>query len=179
MDVSSEWQKSLLLLLESYHVNISSLDSPITIDDYLDKSSGFASAHSFPACYPPRHIVYCTTSLIDFVKCSWLQEAANIFGIEPNIQCIRGESLFRCLDDVNKDIADVVMVDQDKRIESERNFNLSSLLFEFSSELSNNYATVAVVKEKSSIQSFSGTIFVFIKNFFFENYMSYYSQIRH
>lgn len=148
------WQQALLLLLESYHVNVTSLDTPIPIDDYLDKSSGYQSAHSFPACYPPRQIVYCTYRLIDFVKCSWLQEVSTVYKIEPNIQCIRGESLFRCLDDVNKNIADVVLVDQDSRIKSEKEFNLTSLLFEYSGEFSNNYVAVAVVKSSSSIKNF-------------------------
>jgi Transferrin len=154
MDSSSEWKQALLMLLESYYVNITSLNSPIPIDDYLDKSSGYQSAHSFPACYPPRQIVYCTYSLIDFVKCSWLQEISTVYKIEPNIQCIRGESRFRCLDDVNKNIADVVLVDQDARIKSETEFNLTSLLFEFSSEFENNYVTVAVVKASSNIKNF-------------------------
>lgn len=158
LDINSEWQQAMLMLLESYHVNVTSLDMPIPIDDYLDKSSGYQSAHSFPACYPPRHIVYCTTSLIEFIKCSWLQEVSTVYGIEPNLQCIRGESLYRCLDDVNKNVADVVMVDPDVRIKSERQFNLTSLLFEFSSELSNNHVTVAVVKQKSPIKSFLGEI---------------------
>lgn len=156
IDASTEWQQALLQLLESYHVNITSLDFPITIDDYLDKSSGYQSAHSFPACYPPRQIVYCTTTLIEFSKCSWLQEVSTVFGIEPNLQCIRGENLFRCLDDVAKNVADVVLVDQDARLRSEKDFNLTSLLYEFSSEFDQNYVTIAVVKAGSSISKFSG-----------------------
>lgn len=155
LDMSSEWQQSLLQLLESYHVNVSSLDTPMPIDDYLDKSSGYQSAHSFPACYPPRQIVHCTYSLIDFVKCSWLQEVSTVYKIEPNIQCIRGESLYRCLDDVNKNIADIVLVNQDERINSESDFNLTSLLFEYSSEFEKNYVTVAVTKAGSSIKNFN------------------------
>jgi Transferrin len=156
IDVKVQWQQSLLMLLESYYVNITSLDSPMTIDDYLDKDSGYQSAHSFPACYPPRHIVYCTTSLIDFVKCSWLQEVSTVYGIEPNLQCIRGENLYRCLDDVNKNIADVVLVDQDDRVESERAHNLTSVLFEYSSNFTQNYVTIAVVKNNSWIKTISG-----------------------
>jgi len=156
IDTKTEWQQSMLLLLESYYINVTSLDVPIPIDDYLDKSSGYQSAHSFPACYPPRHIIYCTTSIIEFVKCSWLQEVSTVYGIEPNLQCIRGESAYRCLDDVSKNIADVAMVDQDERAERERKFNLVPLLSEFSFDFRNNYVTVAVVKGKSSIQSFEG-----------------------
>lgn len=154
VDSDQNWQQALLLLLESYHVNVTSLDTPMPIDDYLDKSSGYQSAHSFPACYPPRQIVYCTYTLIDFVKCSWLQEVSTVYKIEPNIQCIRGESLYRCLDDVNKDIADVVLVDQDTRVKSENEFNLTSLVFEYSSEFSNNYVTIVVVKSSSNIKNF-------------------------
>lgn len=153
LDVNSEWQQALLQLLESYHVNIASLDTPIPIDDYLDKSAGYQSAHSFPACYPPRQIVYCTYTLIDFVKCSWLQEVSTVYKIEPNIQCIRGESLYRCLDDVNKNIADIVLVNHDERIKSELEFNLTSLIHEFSSEFIKNYVTIAVTKSTSSIEN--------------------------
>jgi hypothetical protein len=156
IDINKDWQQALLMLLESYHVNVTSLDIPMPIDDYLDKSSGYQSAHSFPACYPPRHIVYCTTSIIEFVKCSWLQEVSTVYGIEPNLQCIRGESLYRCLDDVERGVADVVRVDEEMRVTSEREFNLTSLLFEFSAELENNHVTVAVVKRNSNIKSFLG-----------------------
>jgi hypothetical protein len=158
IDPSSEWQRALLQLLESYHVNITSLDYPITINDYLDQSSGYQSAHSFPACYPPRQIVYCTTTVIEFAKCSWLQEVSTVYGIEPNLQCIRGENAFRCLDDVAKDVADLVLVDQDSRLKSERDFNLTSILYEFSSQFEQNYVTIAVVKASSNIKEFSGEI---------------------
>jgi hypothetical protein len=159
LDPSVEWQQALLQLLESYHVNITSLDAgPMTIDDYLDKSSGFQSAHSFPACYPPRQIVYCTTSLIEFSKCSWLQEVSTVFGIEPNLQCIRGENLYRCLDDVNRNVADLVLVSQDERMRSEKDFNLTSILYEYSTDFEQNYVTIAVVKANSGIKDFKGEI---------------------
>lgn len=156
IDPSVEWQQSLLQLLESYHVNISSLDFPIPIEDYLDKSAGYQSAHSFPACYPPRQIVYCTTTLIEFSKCSWLQEVSTVYGIEPNLQCIRGENMYRCLDDVAKNVADLVLVDQDARLQSERDFDLTTVLHEFTSDFEQNYVTVAVVKASSSIKTFAG-----------------------
>lgn len=156
IDATGEWQQALLQLLESYHVNITSLDFPVTIDDYLDKSSGYQSAHSFPACYPPRQIVYCTTTLIEFSKCSWLQEVSTVYGIEPNLQCIRGESVFRCLDDVARNVADLVLVDQDTRLSSQQKFKLQPLLFEYSSDFELNYVTIAVVKTSSRIKTFAG-----------------------
>lgn len=158
IDLTKSWHQPLLQLLESYHVNISSLDYPVTIDDYLDKSSGYQSAHSWPSCYPPRQIVYCTTTLIEFSKCSWLQEVSTVYGIEPNLQCIRGESLFRCLDDVAKNVADLVLVDQDIRLKSEKEHNLTSLLYEYSTSFQQNYVVIAVVKADSSINNFAGNI---------------------
>lgn len=86
-DNQNSWQNALLSLLETYHVNLTTLDRSIPIDDYLDQAVGFQSAYSFPTCNPPRSIVYCTTSLIQHYKCSWLQEASSVYGIEPNIQC--------------------------------------------------------------------------------------------
>lgn len=154
IDINSDWQTALLQLLESYHVNVTSLDFPMTIDDYLDKSSGYQSAHSFAACNPPRQIVYCTTTLIEFNKCSWLQEVSNVYGIEPNVQCIRGENMFRCLDNVAKGVADIVNVNQDQRFRSEINFNLTSILYEYSSNFDDNYVTVAVAKANSKFRKF-------------------------
>jgi hypothetical protein len=54
------------------------------------------------------------------------------------------------------------MVDQDDRIIGEREFNLTSLLHEFSSELINNYVTVAVVKAESPMKSFKGKFFKYL-----------------
>jgi hypothetical protein len=67
--------------------------------------------------------------------------------------------VYRCLDDVAKDVADLVLVDQDSRLKSEREFNLTSILYEFSSEFSQNYVTIAVVKASSRITEFSGELF--------------------
>lgn len=64
--------------------------------------------------------------------------------------------MYRCLDDVAKNVADLVLVDQDERLMSEKDFNLSSILYEFSSEFEENYVTVAVVKAGSSLKTFSG-----------------------
>lgn len=171
IDLSKSWHQALLQLLESYHVNITSLDYPVTIDDYLDKSPGYQSAHSWPLCYPPRQIVYCTTTLIEFSKCSWLQEVSTVYAIEPNLQCIRGESLFRCLDDVAKGVADLVLVDQDTRLESEKKFNLTSLVYEFSTSFEQNYVVIAVVKADSSISNFAGNKQSFMTLYIFSNFL--------
>lgn len=148
------WQNALLSLLETYHVNVTSLDVTIPINDYLDQAIGFSSAYSFPSCNPSRSIVYCTTSLIQHYKCSWLQEASSVYGIEPNIQCIRTESLDRCMDDTSHQTADVVLVDQDNRIKAEKIYNLKPILFEFSKSLQERYSVIAVVKSDANIYNF-------------------------
>lgn len=52
-DVNS-WQNALLMILETYHVNVTTLDNTIPVDDYLDQAEGFQDAYSFPSCNPPR-----------------------------------------------------------------------------------------------------------------------------
>ncbi|KAG4072720.1 hypothetical protein HA402_001832 [Bradysia odoriphaga] len=154
-DNQNSWQNALLSLLESYHVNVTTLDRSIPIDDYLDQAIGFQSAYSFATCSPPRSIIYCTTSLIQHYKCSWLQEASSVYGIEPNIQCIRTESMQRCMDDTKHKVADVVLVDQDERLNAEREYHLKPLLYEFSSEFYERYVVLAVIKDGSRINDFS------------------------
>lgn len=154
-DNDDSWQNSLLSLLETYHVNVSTLDTSIPIDDYLDQAVGFQSAYSFPTCSPPRSIVYCTTSIIQHYKCSWLQEASSVYGIEPNIQCIRTESVERCMDDTKEHVVDVILVDQDERLKAERDFNLKPLLYEYSSQLQDRYAVLAVIQSDTNIVDLS------------------------
>lgn len=139
-------------------MNVTSLDFAITIDDYLDQAIGFQSAYSFASCNPPRSIVFCTTSIIQYTKCSWLQEVSSVYGVEPNIQCIRAEHLERCMDDTKHNAADVVLVDQDDRVQAEREFNLKPILFEYSQTVENQYAVLAVVKSKSNIKHFKDLI---------------------
>lgn len=154
-DNQSSWQNALLSLLETYHVNVTTLDTSIPIDNYLDQAVGFQSAYSFPTCNPPRSIIYCTTSLIQHYKCSWLQEASSVYGIEPNIQCIRTESIERCMDDTNHKAANVVLVSQDERLKAEREYHLKPLLYEFSSEFYERYVVLAVINKDSNINDFS------------------------
>ncbi|GAB0096723.1 Transferrin [Sergentomyia squamirostris] len=153
-DNQQSWQNALLNLLETYHVNVTALDISMPIEDYLDRAVGFQGSYSFPSCNPPRSIVYCTTSIIQHAKCSWLQEAASVYGIEPNLQCIRAEHLDRCMDDVKHKVADVVLVSQADRIRAQRDYALKPILYEFSSNFDERYAIVAVVRSESNMKSF-------------------------
>lgn len=152
---ASSWENALLSLLETYHVNIKQLDNTIPISDYLEQATGFASAYSFPSCNPPRSIVYCTTSLIEHTKCSWLQEVASVNGIEPNIQCVRENNLETCMNNINYNIADVVFVDESQRLNAEQLYNLRPILYEYAKQNSDRYTVLAVVKTSSDIYNFS------------------------
>lgn len=148
------WQNALLNLLETYHVTIKPLDTSIPINDFLEQAVGFASAYSFPSCNPPRGIVYCTTSLIEHFKCSWLQEAATVYGIEPSVQCIRTDSLDQCMDSTSHKQAEIVLVDQSDRVRAERQYGLQPLLYEYARNLQDRYTVVAVVHADAEIYSF-------------------------
>ncbi|XP_059621354.1 transferrin [Phlebotomus argentipes] len=153
-DDQKSWQNALLNLLETYHVDVTPMDISMPIEDYLDRAVGFQGSYSFPSCNPPRSVVYCTTSIIQHAKCSWLQEASSVYGIEPNLQCIRTEHLDRCMDDVKHRVSDVVLVSQDDRIRAQRDYSLKPILYEFSSSFAKRYAVVAVVSAKSRVKSF-------------------------
>ncbi|XP_030387941.1 transferrin [Scaptodrosophila lebanonensis] len=153
-DEPNSWQNALLSLLETYHIFTVPLDNVIPIDDYLDQAIGFQSAYSFPECNPPRSIVFCTTSIIQHIKCSWLQEASQVYGVQPNIQCIRTTSLDNCMDDTRYKTADVVLVDQEQRVQAQRDYNLVPLLYEFAQDMHERYVTIALVHKNSEYQSF-------------------------
>lgn len=150
-DAERSWQNALLSLLETYHVNITTLDTSVPIDDYLDQAVGFQSAYSFPSCSPPRSVVYCTTSLLQHYKCSWLQEAAAVYGIEPNIQCVRTESVESCMEEVHDGVADVMMADQDERVPAQTEHRLRPLMYEYAAAGRGKYAVVAVVRADSAL----------------------------
>lgn len=153
-DEPESWQNALLSLLETYHVFTVPLDNVIPINDYLDQAVGFQSAYSFPECNPPRSIVVCTTSIIEHIKCSWLQEASQVYGVEPNIQCIRTPSLEQCMEDILYKNADVVLVNQEQRVQAQRDYHLKPLLFEFAEQMHDRYVTVALVNKNSKYKNF-------------------------
>ena len=164
-DNLNSWENALLMLLETYHINITTLDNTIPIDDYLDQAVGYQDAYSFPSCNPPRSIIFCTTSIIEFSKCSWLQEIAGVHGIEPNIQCIRTESVEKCMKNTMHGTADVVIVNQDDRFRAQKIFNLKPILFEYTTKLEENYFVVAALHKRNKIHSIYG-------NFYYKTYYS-------
>ncbi|EDW48101.1 transferrin isoform X1 [Drosophila sechellia] len=153
-DEPDSWQHALLSLLETYHVFTVPLDNVIAIDDYLDQATAFQSAYSFPECNPPRSIVFCTTSIIQHIKCSWLQEASQVYGVQPNIQCVRTIDEKQCLDNTKFKETDVVLVDQEMRMKAQRDYNLVPLLYEFAADMHDRYVTIALVHKDAKLESF-------------------------
>lgn len=104
-----------------------------------------------------RSILFCTKSLIELAKCSWLQEVALVYGVEPNIQCMRADTQDSCLKNVQHNVSDVVIVDQDTRLRAEREYKLKPILYEYSSTLEDKYVVVAVIRAASNFKSGFGT----------------------
>lgn len=104
------WEIALLELLETYHITIHNVNPINNIESFLDNASGFLSANSFSGCHPPRTIRICTTSNIENAKCGWIREAAAVQGIEPDIDCVRAENTTDCMQAVQDNAADLVMV---------------------------------------------------------------------
>lgn len=166
------WQEALRSLLETYFVMFHSLDPVESIEGYLDRSKGFLSANSFTGCHPPRTIRVCTKSIIETAKCDWLGESAMVHGIEPDINCIKADNSTHCMQALNDNVADVVLVDPDL-VHSAikfvfhphattytlitnircRDYKLKPLFYETVNDI-DKYATVALVRTSSTITDF-------------------------
>lgn len=55
----------------------------------------------------------CTTSNIENTKCSWIRESAIVYGIEPDIECLKANDTEHCMQAVKDNQVDVVMVEPD------------------------------------------------------------------
>lgn len=76
-----------------------------------------------------------------------------MYGIEPNIQCIRAENDARCVDDVRDRIADVVVVGQDHRVQAQIEHGLRPLMYEYAADGAAKYVLVAVVRADSAVHT--------------------------
>ena len=91
-------------------------------------------------------------------KCSWLQEVASVYGVEPGLQCIRVDRLDQCMAKVRSGDADVMIVDQDSALRAERDYGLRPILYEYSSNALHKYLIVAVVARGSNLRSGYGKL---------------------
>lgn len=87
-----------------------------------------------------------------------MQEVASVYGVEPNIQCMRSETLDTCLKNVHHKVSDVVVVDQDTRLRAERDYKLKPILYEYASTLEDKYVVVAVIRAGSKIKTGFGML---------------------
>ncbi|KAL1508850.1 hypothetical protein ABEB36_003680 [Hypothenemus hampei] len=147
---TSSWQSNLLNLIEPTFFSPEPLNPIIPIETYLRRAKGFLNANSFSACHPPRTIRICTTSNIETAKCSWLRESAAVYGIEPDLDCLKADNKTHCMMALNDYVADVVMVGPDMVEIAKSDFQLTTLFYETVSDL-HKYITVAVTKENSKI----------------------------
>lgn len=148
----TSWQSALLNLMESYHIKMEPLNPIEPIQTYLNKATGFLSANSFPGCHPPRSIRICTTSIVENAKCSWLREAMASYGIEPEVDCLKADNTTDCMDAVQKDFADVVVINPDSLNMAQTKYKLKILFYETVNEDA-KYLTVAVTRSNTKFET--------------------------
>ncbi|XP_068910367.1 transferrin [Tenebrio molitor] len=147
---SFSWQAAVLSLIETFHMSINKLEPIEPIETFLEKATGFLNANSFSGCHPPRTIRICTTSIIENAKCSWLRESAAVYGIEPDLDCLKADNTTHCMDAVSHKAADIVMVPPDLLNEAIQKYNLKSLFYETVNDNA-KYLTVAVTRNGTTI----------------------------
>ncbi|PSN46014.1 hypothetical protein C0J52_06348 [Blattella germanica] len=102
------WEWALVEILEVRTQNIVPLESMVPPEDYLQK---------------------------EMVKCDWLKRTADVYGIEPEITCLKANSTEDCMKAVQGNIADVVTIQPD--------------------DMSMAYRIAAIVKKNSDIKYLS------------------------
>uniref|UniRef100_A0A6P7F5N0 Transferrin n=1 Tax=Diabrotica virgifera virgifera TaxID=50390 RepID=A0A6P7F5N0_DIAVI len=151
------WRYSLLMLLETAYTTFYKLPNIDPIETYLDHATGYLSANSFSGCHPPRTITICTTSIKEHAKCSWMRESASVYGIEPDLECVKADNKTHCMwalnnNNHNQYIADVVIVPTDLVHQAQTKYNLTTLFYE--TVLDNEkYITVAATTSKTKMTS--------------------------
>lgn len=151
-DDQMTWRSSLRNLLEFTYVDFININPVEPIETYLEHATGFLNANSFSGCHPPRTIRICTTSNKEAAKCSWLRESATVYGIEPNLDCIKADNTSHCMKAVSRNVADLVMVPSDLVHAGMTKYNLKTLFYE--TVLDNDkYLTVAVTRPNVKIDT--------------------------
>lgn len=148
----SGWRFSLRYLLDTAYADFIKIEPIQPIESYLDKAKGFLSANSFSSCHPPRTIKICTTSIKETAKCQWLRESATVYGIEPDLDCIKADNTSECMKAVSVGVADITMVPSDLTHEGMYKYDLKTLFYETVSD-SDKYLTVAVTRPNVKINT--------------------------
>ncbi|GJQ77040.1 hypothetical protein Trydic_g23613 [Trypoxylus dichotomus] len=150
------WQAALLDLLEiiGYHVDVYTLDGTQAVDSYLSLIPGYLNANSFTGCPQPRTVRVCTTSIPSQYKCGWMREAAAVHGLEPDIDCLKADNATHCMEAIQRNVADVVIVHPDYINIAKREYNLKTLFYEAVND-DGKYLTVPVINRISKIETFA------------------------
>lgn len=148
----SGWRFSLRYLLDTSYADFIKIEPVEPIETYLDKAKGFLSANSFSGCHPPRTIKICTTTIKETAKCQWLRESATVYGIEPDLDCIKADNSSHCMKAVSVGVADVAVVPSDLIHEGLSKYDLKTLFYETVSD-TDKYLTVAITRPNVKINT--------------------------
>ncbi|XP_066141002.1 transferrin [Euwallacea fornicatus] len=148
---TSSWKFNLLNLIEPIYLTAEMVNPIISIETYFRRAKGFLNANSFSACHPPRTIRICTTSNIETAKCSWLRESAAVYGIEPDLDCLKADNKTHCMMALNDKAADIMVVPPDLVSTATRNYALKTLFYETTLEPS-KYIVVVVTKKETKLE---------------------------
>ncbi|CAH0698572.1 unnamed protein product [Spodoptera exigua] len=149
--VDRHWRGALSALLESNQALPEPLHPPRAPMDYLAQAQGFREAYSQAGCDPPRHITFCTTSLLAKNKCEWLSEAGAVYGIAPPLQCIMRSSTEECLKAVSNGECDATAADSDWLVAGIRDYALTPILNEITPIVEKTGSIVAYVNKDAEI----------------------------
>ncbi|XP_063543762.1 transferrin [Cydia strobilella] len=149
--VGGGWRGALTALLEANGALPAPLRPPSTPLDYLAGAGGFREAYSQAGCTPSRHIVMCTTSILEQNKCEWLSEAASVYGVEPAVQCSRKGDRAACMAAVKNGTCDVTVASGDWLVRAERDMSLIPILHETTPIINQTTTVVAYVREDANI----------------------------
>nr|XP_049703811.1 transferrin [Helicoverpa armigera] len=149
--VDRHWRGALSALLESNQALPEPLHPPRAPLDYLARADGFREAYSQAGCHPPRHINFCTTSLLAKNKCDWLSEAGAVYGIAPPLQCVMRSSTQECMAAVEAGDCDVTAADSDWLVAGLRDYSLTPVLHEVTPIVEKTSTIVAYVNADAKI----------------------------
>lgn len=149
---TSKWESAVLSLVESYHLSVKNLNPTEPIESYLERATGFLSANSFTGCHPPRTIRICTTSNVENAKCSWMRESAAVYGIEPDLDCLKADNTTHCMQAVENNNADIIMVPPEFLHTAIRKYSLKTLFYETVNN-DDKYIAVAVTKKNNKVKN--------------------------
>lgn len=148
----NHWKNVLRYLLDTTFTDFKKIEPVTPIENYLYRAKGFISANSFSGCHPPRTIWLCTTSIKETAKCQWLRESANVYGIEPDLECIKADNTSHCMKAVAEKVADIALVTLDMVGEAMTKYNLQTLFYETVHD-ADKYLTVGVTRSNVEINT--------------------------